>query len=377
METSWRSEMRKRTMSNKKFKVLDLFCGAGGLSRGFIDAGFEVVLGVDFDQNALNTFKLNHDGAEAMSLDLFKEENINVITDFLKENNHEIDVLIGGPPCQGFSLTGPRVESDERNGLYKAMVKIAEILQPKVVLLENVPGLLTLYKGKAAERIYEDFQEIGYSMQSKILYAPEYGIPQIRRRVFFVGTLDGINFDYPEPLLTDDKDYVTCEEAIGDLPSRESSIGSEEDQYLGPSKTKYQKFIRDGAQVLHNHVGTNHTKLVKDTISLVPEGGNYKDLPEGWGESRKYNEAWTRYHSQRPSKTIDTGHRNHFHYKYNRVPTVRENARLQSFKDTFIFTGNKTSQYRQVGNAVPPLWGYYLGLKVKEALCDEEKNNND
>lgn len=364
-------------MSNKKFKVLDLFCGAGGLSRGFIDADFEVVLGVDFDKNALNTFKLNHEGAEAMSLDLFKEENINVITDFLKENNHEIDVLIGGPPCQGFSLTGPRVESDERNGLYKAMVKIAEILQPKVVLLENVPGLLTLYKGKAAERIYEDFQEIGYSMQSKILYAPEYGIPQIRRRVFFVGTLDGINFDYPEPLLTDEKDYVSCEAAIGDLPSRENSIGSEEDQYLGPSKTKYQKFIRDGAQVLHNHVGTNHTKLVKDTISLVPEGGNYKDLPEGWGDSRKYNEAWTRYHSQRPSKTIDTGHRNHFHYKYNRVPTVRENARLQSFKDTFIFTGNKTSQYRQVGNAVPPLWGYYLGLKVKEALCDEEKNNND
>lgn len=363
-------------MSKNKFKVLDLFCGAGGLSRGFIDAGFEVSLGVDFDENALNTFRLNHEGAEAMRLDLFDESNINVITDFLKENNHKIDVLIGGPPCQGFSLTGPRLESDERNGLYRAMVKIAEILKPKVVLLENVPGLLTLYKGKAAERIYEDFQEIGYTMQSKILYAPEYGIPQIRRRVFFVGTLDGLDFEYPKPLLTNEKDYVTCEDAIGDLPSRERYIGFEEDTYIREPNTRYQKFIRNGSKILYNHVGTNHTKLVRDTIRLVPEGGNYKDLPEGWGESRKYNEAWTRYHSKKPSKTIDTGHRNHFHYKYDRVPTVRENARLQSFKDTFVFTGSKTSQYRQVGNAVPPLWGYYIGLKIKEALCEEENNND-
>ena len=336
-------------MSNKKFKVLDLFCGAGGLSRGFIDAGFEVVLGVDFDQNALNTFKLNHDGAEAMSLDLFKKENINVITDFLKENNHTIDVLIGGPPCQGFSLAGPREEGDERNRLYKEMVRLAGLIKPKVVLIENVPGLLTLYEGKAAKRIYSDFESLGYKMQSKILYAPEYGIPQIRKRVFFVATLDSIEFDYPKPIITDPKKYITCEDAIGDLPPRENEIGKEEDVYSQEPKTEYQRYIRDGSKVLYNHLGTNHIEKTKKLIAMVPEGKNFRSLPEEYRKQFKYNEALTRYHSKKPSLTINTGHRSHFHYKYDRVPSVRESARLQSFKDTFVFTGPKTKQYKLVG----------------------------
>lgn len=116
---------------------------------------------------------------------------------------------------------------------------------------------------------------------------------------------------------------------------------------------------------MYNHVATNHTEEVKSVIALVPEGGNYKDLPPGVGTSRKFNEAWTRYHSKKPSRTIDTGHRNHFHYKYNRVPTVRENARLQSFPDDFIFYGTKTQQNRQVGNAVPPMLGYNLAKQIK------------
>ncbi|MDU7114180.1 MAG: DNA cytosine methyltransferase [Peptoniphilus harei] len=366
--------MRKRAMSNKKFKVLDLFCGAGGLSRGFIDAGFEVVLGVDFDQNALNTFKLNHDGAEAMSLDLFKEENINVITGFLKENNHTIDVLIGGPPCQGFSLAGPREEGDERNRLYKEMVRLAGLIKPKVVLIENVPGLLTLYEGKAAKRIYSDFENLGYKMQSKILYAPEYGIPQIRKRVFFVATLDGIEFSYPKPIITDSKEYITCEEAIGDLPSRENEIGKEEDVYSQEPKTEYQRYIRDGSKVLHNHLGTNHIEKTKKLIAMVPEGKNFRSLPEEYRKQFKYNEALTRYHSKKPSLTINTGHRSHFHYKYNRVPSVRESARLQSFKDTFVFTGPKTQQYKLVGNAVPPLLGYHLAKEIKKSL---EENTSE
>mgnify|MGYP003203858599 FL=1 len=130
--------------------------------------------------------------------------------------------------------------------------------------------------------------------------------------------------------------------------------------------------MRLNSSMLYNHVATNHKQFVKDTIALVPEGGNYKDLPPGWGESRKFNEAWTRYHGDKPSKTIDTGHRNHFHYKYNRVPTVRENARLQSFPDDFIFTGTKTQQNRQVGNAVPPLLGYALGKVILEIIKDNE-----
>ena len=129
--------------------------------------------------------------------------------------------------------------------------------------------------------------------------------------------------------------------------------------------------MRKNSKVLLNNVGTVHTDLVKSVIAQVPEGGNHKDLPPGVGDSRKFNEAWTRYHSQKPSKTIDTGHRNHFHYKWNRVPTVRENARLQSFPDDFEFFGNKTQQYRQVGNAVPPLLGFHLAKALKKYLDKE------
>ena len=173
---------------------------------------------------------------------------------------------------------------------------------------------------------------------------------------------------FPEPILTPDH-YVTCREAISDLPSRENELGLEEDVYDKPAVTDYQKMMRGSCGILHNHVATDHKQFVKDTIALVPEGGNYKDLPAGWGESRTFHEAWTRYDGNKPSKTIDTGHRNHFHYEYNRVPTIRENARLQSFPDDFVFTGNKTQQNRQVGNAVPPLLGYALGKKMMEIIA--------
>ncbi len=126
--------------------------------------------------------------------------------------------------------------------------------------------------------------------------------------------------------------------------------------------------MRKNSVKLYNHVATKHTDLVKNTIALVPDGGNYKDLPPGVGESRKFNEAWTRYASNKPSRTIDTGHRNHFHYKYNRVPTIRENARLQSFPDDFVFLGNKTQQNRQVGNAVPPLLSYNIAKQLLDYL---------
>jgi DNA (cytosine-5)-methyltransferase 1 len=142
----------------------------------------------------------------------------------------------------------------------------------------------------------------------------------------------------------------------------------EEDIYTAEPKTEYQKKMRGVCNVLYNHVATNPKQFVIDTISQVPEGCNYKALPKGVGESRKFHEAWTRYHGDKPAKTIDTGHRNHFHYKYNRVPTIRENARLQSFPDDFVFYGTRTQQNRQVGNAVPPLLGYYLGTMLRSII---------
>ncbi len=142
-------------------------------------------------------------------------------------------------------------------------------------------------------------------------------------------------------------------------------------KYEKKAFSSYQKLMRKGNKSLNNHIGTSHTDHVKNVISQVPEGGNHKDLPPGVGDSRKFNEAWTRYHSKKPSKTIDTGHRNHFHYKWNRVPSVRENARLQSFPDRFVFSGNKTQQYRQVGNAVPPILGQVIANQLLKYLSYE------
>lgn len=356
----------------KEYTVVDLFCGAGGLSKGFMDAGYNVVFGVDFDDASLKTFSNNHGDAEALKLDLFNLENVNVLKEKLKEKDIEqLDVLIGGPPCQGFSLAGNRVESDKRNTLYTAMVKTAELIRPKVILLENVPGMLTLYNGKVKDRIFEDFENLGYTMSVKVLYAPDYGIPQIRKRAIFIGLLNSNSpFEYPEPILNSEE-YISCEDAIGDLPSLEGDMNYKPDsvrEYSGPAMTAYQKKMRKNSSLLYNHVPTKHEQKTIDNISLVPDGGKYTDLPGDMSNNFKYHESLHRYNSKKPSLTIDTGHRTHFHYKYNRIPTVRESARLQSFPDDFIFFGNKQEQYKQVGNAVPPLLGYAVANKIKNYL---------
>lgn len=347
-----------------KYKVIDLFSGCGGFSYGFESAGFHVVLGVDNDAPALATFKKNHENSKILKLDLHKDEAVQEIVD--ASANHNIDVIIAGPPCQGFSLTGTRKANDERNKLFYAVFKLARKLKPNAIIIENVPGLATLYEGKAKAEILKQFDELGYSSNFQVLYAPDYGVPQIRKRIFFVGLKKELGvFEFPSKLLSP-KEYVGTADAISDLPSLENAFGNEEDKYSGPAKSKYQKLMRSGSHKLYNHVATKHTDLVKFVISHVPEGGNYKDLPPGVGESRKFNEAWTRYHSQKPSKTIDTGHRNHFHYKYNRIPTVRENARLQSFPDKFTFLGTRTQQNKQVGNAVPPLLGFHIAKQLEK-----------
>lgn len=350
-------------MSNKKY-MIDLFSGCGGLSFGFEQAGFECILGVDFDKPALKTFKYNHPNAEAMHLDLSEEKSIKTITSEVGER--QVKLIVAGPPCQGFSLSGSRDEADKRNTLFYSVFKLAAVVKPKYIVIENVPGIATLYKGKAREAILEEFKKLGYTCSEKLLYAPDYGVPQIRKRMFFVGVLGDEQFEFPLPTHSE-SGYVTCEEAISDLPSLEHDLGSEISDYATEPMSDYQKMMRTDSDKLFNHVGTKHTDLIVSVIKQVPEGGNHKDLPEGVGTSRKFNEAWTRYHSKKPSKTIDTGHRNHFHYKWHRVPTARENARLQSFPDSFHFVGPKTQQYKQIGNAVPPLLGYALGKQILDS----------
>lgn len=359
-------------VKKKRYTVLDLFCGCGGLSKGFENAQFDVVLGVDFDEAALTTWQHNHGVGQAMKLDLFDHSNIDLIKNYFDEHNYTLDVLVGGPPCQGFSLAGPRQIDDSRNKLYQAMVKTARLMKPKVVVLENVPGMVQLHNGLVAEKIVKDFTELGYKITFKILYAPDYGIPQTRRRVVFVGLLDSAEFfEYPAPIYSPDK-YITCGEAIDDLPALNGIYGDEVQDYEGEPNSKYEAERRKGSEHIYNHIGTIHDPKTLKFIAMVPEGKNYKSLPPQYAGIYKYHEALTRYDSKKPSPTINTGHRSHFHYKWNRIPTVRESARLQSFDDTFIFFGNKSQQYKQVGNAVPPILGCVLAKEIKKWLSERE-----
>ncbi|WP_312813770.1 DNA cytosine methyltransferase [Sedimentibacter sp.] len=355
-------------MEQPKYNVLDLFSGAGGLSRGFLDAGFNVILGVDNDEMALKTFAENHGNTATMKLDLFNHNNLNEITKYLISKGVTIDVLVGGPPCQGFSISGEMKEDDERNMLYTAMVELAKKIKPKFVVLENVMGMIKLYDGKGAKRVIKGFEEIGYKMKAEQLYAPDFGIPQIRRRVFFVGTLDDkIDFKYPKPTYTEET-YISCEQAISDLPSLEDGVWSDEQEYTSAPTTDYQKLMRGNTKTIYNHIGSRHTEKTINLISQIPAGKNHKCLPEELKKGIKYNDILTRFFRDKPSHTITTGHRTHFHYQYNRIPTVRECARLQSFPDDFIFYGNKGQQYKQVGNAVPPILGKCLAMAIKEYL---------
>ncbi len=350
------------------YNVLDLFCGCGGLSSGFEEAGFNILLGVDNDDAALMTFKANHKNAQILSADLSEHKTFTLIKNII--TSQEIDIIIGGPPCQGFSLSGPRNFDDSRNKLYFAMIETVKKFSPRAFLIENVPGMATLYKGAIKEEIIKRFTQMGYFVTSQIVCAADYGVPQLRKRLVIIG-LKNKEYIFPKAEYSC-QNYITCEEALSDLPSLTNSLGEENASYESTPLSCYQAKMRGEQTILYNHIATKHTQHVIDVISQVPEGGNYKDLPEGVGTSRKFNEAWTRYHSKKPSKTIDTGHRNHFHYKYNRVPTIRENARLQSFSDDFIFYGTKTQQNRQVGNAVPPLLAFALAKELLSHLNNEK-----
>jgi len=348
----------------KKINVVDVFSGCGGLSYGFQMSGYNIVLGADNDEAALKTFKLNHPHAATLNIDM----NLHSPSEISKLAKNKIDIIIGGPPCQGFSLSGPRRFNDSRNTLYLSFMKLVKDIRPKMFLIENVPGIIGLYNGQIKEEILNRFNRIGYSVSYEKMTAADYKVPQLRNRVFFVGTRGKKAFEFPKPLLNSDK-HITAEAAIGDLPSLKNDIGQDPVRYPDNGRiSKYQGWCRKNASHLHNHIGTKHSEQTRKIISLVPEGGNYKDLPPKYALTRNFHVAWTRIHSKKPSPTVDTGHRHHFHYKYNRVPTVRENARFQSFPDDFMFVGNKSQQYKQVGNAVPPLLAKAISEKMKECL---------
>lgn len=364
-EDNYRSYFSKEPSNG--LNVLDLFCGCGGLSLGFKRAGFTIAGGIDSSVPSIDTF--NENIGNGRTIDLAEADWVKKAENEL--NLSSLDVLVGGPPCQGYSLTGTRKFEDERNQLYNSMFQAIEAFSPKVVLIENVRGMATLYGGRAKDQVLQNFEDNGYSAVHTIFDSADFGVPQHRKRLFFLATK--LNTPLVWPARTNERDtYITCKDALSDLPSMENNMTDSEGNYKTPPQTTFQELMRQGSLIATNHQPTIHKQFVIDTIKQVPEGGNHKDLPPGVGESRKFNEAWTRYHGDKPSRTIDTGHRNHFHYKFDRVPTVRENARLQSFPDAFLFKGTKTQQYRQVGNAVPVFLAQAIAKSIKSMLADSK-----
>ena len=363
------AKRREAKTQERPLRCLDLFCGAGGLSCGLHEAGLETVLGIDFDAAAIHTFNENHIGKGIVAdIEKFSSDDVRRLC------GGPVDLVVGGPPCQGFSLSGHRAEDDKRNRLYKSFVRIVRDLKPEGFVLENVPGLVSLFDGRAKDSIVREFSELGYHVQYQILRASDYGVPQHRRRVVFVGFRHH-PFEFPQPSHFENpkkgqRKMVSCAEALDDLPrlSDSSYLGEAIQPYAKKASNDYQRLMREHSESVMNHVAARHSDFVRKMIALVPPGKNYKSLPDDVRAEKNFHVAWTRFPDNAPSPTIDTGHRHHFHYRECRVPTVRECARLQSFPDDFKFVGNKTQQFRQVGNAVPPLMSKALGLALRKAF---------
>ena len=327
---------------NKKPTFIDLFAGVGGMSLGFIDAGFDLLCAIDFDEDCYNTFKRNHKNVpficdDVKKLSRKKLESYNVFS---------VDVVVAGIPCQSFSFAGKRNrerfarKEDDRNYLFKEVIRISKMLNPKIVVFENVKGILSLKNGKIKQQIVNDLAKIGYSADWKILDASNFGTPQKRERVVFVANKMGIDNIFP--------------------------------------KVKKDAKIKTVGDVFKNVKGPNHVPrelrgVVLKRVKLVDEGQNWKNLPKHLQTKSVHSGAYGRLNSSEPSRTIltrfDTPSVGYVvHPKKDRVITVREAARLQDFPDDFEFTGSLLSQCRQVGNAVPVNMARSIANSVKKML---------
>ena len=354
-------------------KVLDLFCGAGGLSCGFKMAGFEIAGGIDFEPSAIKTHERNFPGGVNWCGDIreFSDDRIR------KEFPGGVDVIIGGPPCQGFSNANMQqkdLTDDPRNRLFMEFIRFVRQLKPKAFMIENVRGILTKDNGFAKRKIYDLMEGAGYNVSSCVLSASDYGVPQKRLRAVFVGIRKdlGAEFDFDR---LEKLDPVTVKEAIGDLYALEDEAKTAGDadtfSWSADPVTPFQKMIFTKEGTIRNHRVHYPCEKVMHRMTFVPQGGNWKNVPaELWDTQRdnRHSSAYRRLTEDGRSVTIDTGHMNYFHPVYNRVPTVRESARLQSFPDDFIFEGKSGSQFKQVGNAVPPLLAYAVAKEIKRTL---------
>jgi len=378
-------------------KSIDLFSGCGGMTLGFGMAGFSSILASDIDENCEKTFATNFPDIPFLCGDLsdFKKDDFDI-----QIKDTEIDVIIGGPPCQGFSLANKRrnkVSNDPRNRLFYEFVKTIDWYSPKAFVMENVKGLLSMQSGKVINQILKEFEAAGtsgYEVDYKILKASDYGVPQARERVIVIGVRKDLGLlpKFPEKSI---KNEVTVDEAISDLPQIQAGEGTEEMKYAKYPQSDYQKLMRKNSTSVYNHVAMKHTKRVIERFKAIKPGKNLLDVWETHGAVQrgnptekskiKFSQNNLRLIADKPAPTIAASFQSNFIHPYlNRNFTAREGARLQSFPDDFIFEGMRTkmswekglSQYQQIGNAVPPLMAYEIAKTLKGLLGNISSNEN-
>ena len=395
-------------MLTQRLKFIDLFAGAGGLSEGLTEAGFNCLFSNEIVFEYAQTYKKNHPCTNVVTADI-KNLNAEQIRNELNIDREELDLLAGGPPCQGFSINAPsRSLLDERNHLFKEFLRFVDIFAPRAVLIENVPGLVSFEDGVTLHAILDSLAEFGYGTDVRILGAPYYGIPQMRWRTFIIG-LRGKNLPssiFPEPIFhapikpnftatfngqslikmpspeTDSK-FITVYDAISDLPPlMNGERGKKNKEYLFEPKCEYQKRARTGSSGVLNHEAPRLSEINMQRLKYIKPNGNWTDipfdlLPKGMQRAKKsdHTKRYGRVNPYGLASTILTKCDPHwgayFHYDQDRVFSVREAARIQSFPDHFIFTGTQAQQFAQVGNAVPPLLACAIGLSIKSILLDD------
>jgi len=354
---------------NKQLTIIDLFSGCGGLSLGFEMTGFTSVLVCDFWKPANLTFKHNFPNCKLYEGDI-KDLDKKKLSQYIGK----ADVVVGGPPCQGFSAAGKQWINDPRNRLFVEFIRVISLVKPKYVVMENVPPILTLASGRFLQEIVKTYKQIGYQVKANILNARYYGVPQERKRAIFLAWQKGLaEPEYPKPQALP---YITCKQAISDL---EEESYAQAQRYCSQAHTEYQKWVRTGSKLLCNHLETKISLLNRRRASEIKPGGNEQDLPN-----------WLKLKSRRINpnlKNISTGYRRlqankaantiikasglesqPLHYRFNRQLTVRELARLSSFPDKFVFQGSLRDQKGQIGNAVPPLLAFAIAREIRKVL---------
>lgn len=351
------------------FKVLDLFCGAGGFSYGMDkNPHFQTVVALDFDEKAAETFKNNMPEAEVLIGDITDTEVKQKVVSLSRKVG--VNMIIGGPPCQGYSMKGKKLGlQDPRNFLFREYLNFVKELQPELFVIENVKGLLLASNGWFKEEILKTIENLGYMVEYGVLNAADFGVPQARERAIFICSKNKL-ISLPEPT---SKKYTTVREAISDLSYLESGEGAFEQEYITNAESDYQRLMRVGSSKLYNHKASNHKQVAIDKLKLIPPEQGKDFLPSKLHGKQKFKTTWGRLKWDDVSPTIDTrfdassnGTNNHPYL--HRAITPREAARIQSFDDKFIFYGSKVYIRRQIGNAVPPLLAKAIADQIAAAF---------